>query len=75
MYIGATTAIQKPPIQAAQWVNRSEPNEKLKEDLSTITKDERTTVKRIMTNATHRSKSLKRVKTIPVCTLDKLQKL
>ncbi len=62
--MGVKSAIQKPPIQATQWVNRSEPTEKLNEDLSTITKDERTIVKRIMTKAPHRSNSLKRDTTL-----------
>jgi hypothetical protein len=59
-YIGVTTAIQKPPIKPIQWVKSKEPAKKLNEDLSTIIRAERHIVKRIMTNAPHRSGALKR---------------
>ena len=59
-YTGVTTAIQKPPIKPIQWVNSKGPAKKLNEDLSTIIRAERHIVKRIMTNAPHKSGALKR---------------
>ncbi|HUK84676.1 MAG TPA: hypothetical protein VLU95_02330 [Candidatus Acidoferrum sp.] len=71
-YIGVTTAIHSPPVQATQWVNRSEPTEKLNEDLSTIMRAERIIVKRIMTEALQRSKSFKCDTTLANFTLELL---
>jgi hypothetical protein len=74
-YTGVTTAIQKPPIKPIQWVKSKEPAKKLNEDLSTTMRAERPIVKRIMTNAPHRSGALKRSISLTSFTLDTLQTL
>ena len=74
-YTGVTTAIHKPPIKPIQWVNSKRPAKKLNEDLSTIVRAERHIVRRIITNAPHKSGTLKRSISLTSFTLDKLQTL